>query len=167
MQVDVVYKTKSGEEIKENKTIKDLGVLTMEDESFAEHIDDIVQSNMIKAGIILRTFETREAQPMMKMFDSFIQSKWEYCSLIWNPHKKEDIDKIERIQKFFTSKIRGVPRKKERVIPHFKCLAITGRHQEECTKPHSRKRETEMYKVSNKYRTIIQHTTLMILYNQT
>ena len=71
MQVDVVYKTKSGEEIKENKTIKDLGVLTMEDESFAEHIDDIVQSNMIKVGIILRTFETREAQPIMKMFDSF------------------------------------------------------------------------------------------------
>ena len=103
--VDVVYRTKSGKEIKENKTIKDLGVLTSENVSFAEHIDDIVQSSMIKAGMLLRTFETREAQPMMKMFNSYIQSKLEYCSLIWNPHKKEDIDKIERIQKHFTSKI--------------------------------------------------------------
>ena len=32
----------------------------------------------------------------------------EYCSLIWNPHKKEDIDRIERIQKNFTSKISGL-----------------------------------------------------------
>ena len=32
----------------------------------------------------------------------------EYCSLVWNPQKKEDIDRIERIQKNFTSKISGL-----------------------------------------------------------
>ena len=32
----------------------------------------------------------------------------EYCSLICNPQKKEDIDRIERIQKNFTSKINGL-----------------------------------------------------------
>ena len=42
------------------------------------------------------------------MFNSYIRSKMEYCSLIWNPHKKEDIDRIERIQKNFTSKINGL-----------------------------------------------------------
>ena len=106
--IDVVYRTKSGEKIKENKTIKDLGVLTSENVSFAEHIDDIVQASNIKSGMLLRTFETREAQPVIKMFNSYIQSKLEYCSLIWNPHKKEDINKIERIQKHSTSKIRGL-----------------------------------------------------------
>ena len=58
--------------------------------------------------MLLRTFETREAGPMLKMFNSFIHSKLEYCSMIWNPHKKEEIDKIERIQQNFTSKIRGL-----------------------------------------------------------
>ena len=28
--------------------------------------------------------------------------------MIWNSHKKEEIDKIERIQRNFTSKIRGL-----------------------------------------------------------
>ena len=103
-----VYNMKSGEEIHENRTVKDLGILTSKDVSFAEHIDDLVQTSKIKAGMLLRTFETKEAGPLMKMFNSFIHSKLEYCSLIWNPHKKEEIDKIERIQQNFTSKIRGL-----------------------------------------------------------
>ena len=68
--LDGVYNTKSGEEIHENRTIKDLGVLTSKDVSFAEHIDDLVQTSKIKAGILLRNFETREAGPMVKMFNS-------------------------------------------------------------------------------------------------
>ena len=103
-----IYKTKSGEEIHENKTVKDLGLLTSKDVSFTEHIDDLVQASKIKAGMLLRTFETREVCPMLKMFNSFIRSKLEYCSMIWNPHKKEEIDKIERIQRNFTSKIKGL-----------------------------------------------------------
>ncbi len=39
------------------------------------------------------------------MFNLYIRSKTEYCSLIWNPQKKEDIDRLERIQKIFTTKI--------------------------------------------------------------
>ena len=58
--------------------------------------------------MLLRTFKTREATPMLKMFNTYIRSKMEYCSLIWNPQKKEDIDRIERIQKNFTSKISGL-----------------------------------------------------------
>merc|ERR1712240_115167 len=45
---------------------------------------------------------------MMKTFNSFIRSNLEYFCLIWNPVKKEDIDKIERIQRSFTAKIRGI-----------------------------------------------------------
>ena len=103
-----IYKTKSGSEIKTGKTIKDLGVLTGKDISFTEHIDDVVQSSKIMSGLLLRNFRTREAMPMMKMFNSHIRSKIEYCSLIWTPWKKEDIDKLERIQKNFTSKIKGL-----------------------------------------------------------
>ena len=45
------------------------------------------------------------------MFNSFIHSKLDYCSIIWNPDKKEEIDKIERIQRNFTSKIKGLEEK--------------------------------------------------------
>jgi len=106
--LDGVYTTKSGEEIHENRTVKDLGVLTSKDVSFAEHIDDLVLTSKIKAGILLRNFETREAGPMVEMFNSYIRSKLDYCSLVWSPHKREEIDKIEGIQRNFTSKIKGL-----------------------------------------------------------
>ena len=106
--LDGSYNTKSGEEIHEKRTVKDLGVLTSKDVSFAEHIDDLVLTSKIKAGILLRNFETREAGPMMEMFNSYIRSRLDYCSLVWNPHRREEIDKIEGIQRNFTSKIKGL-----------------------------------------------------------
>ena len=105
-----IYKTESGKEIKSNKTIKDLGVLTSEDVSFKEHTEDVVKSSKIRSGMLLRVFETRKPELMLKMFGSYVRSKVEYCSLIWNPWKKEDVDKLERIQKNFTSKIEGLER---------------------------------------------------------
>merc|ERR1711962_1703756 len=132
--------TKSGKLIEENKTVKDLGVITSRDVSFSEHIDDLVLSSKIKVGLLLRTFKTREVEPMLKMFNSFIRSKLDYCSIIWTPDKKEEIDKIERIQRNFRSKIRGLEeknyherlrilklysleRRREREVPHYKRLA--------------------------------------------
>ena len=63
-----VYNTKCSEEIHEKRTVKDLGILTSKDVSFTEHIDDLVQTSKIKAGMLLRRFETREPGPMLKDF---------------------------------------------------------------------------------------------------
>ena len=76
------YKRKLGKLIEDNKRVKDLGVLTGKDVSFSEHIDDFVLSSRTKAGLLLRTFKTREAEPVLKMFNSFICSKLVYCSII-------------------------------------------------------------------------------------
>ena len=60
------YKTKSGKEIKPSKTVKDLGVLTSKDVSFEEHIENVVQSSKIMSGLLLRNFETRDPDLMIK-----------------------------------------------------------------------------------------------------
>ena len=55
------YKTNSGKLIEENKTEKNMGALTGRDITFSEHIDDLVLSSKIKAGLLLWTLKTREA----------------------------------------------------------------------------------------------------------
>merc|ERR1712243_515588 len=102
------HKTKSGKEIKPKKTVKDLGVLISKNMSFKEHINDVVQSCKVMIGLLLRSFETREKKEMMTMYNSYIRNKLEHVSLVWNPMGKEEIDKIEGIQRNFTSKIKGM-----------------------------------------------------------
>ena len=102
------YRTGSGKVIESKKIVKDLGVWTGEDVSFEEHIEYLVQTSKVRTGMLLREFETREPELMIKMFNSYVRSRLEYCSLVWNPWKKEEIDKLERVQKNFTSKIEGL-----------------------------------------------------------
>ena len=107
--IDIVsYITPSGNEIEHKNKVKDLGVVTSEDILFREHIDSVVTSCKIKQGIILRKFLTRKEEPMMKIFKTYIRSKIDYCCLVWSPWYQKDIDKIERLQKNFTSKIEGM-----------------------------------------------------------
>ena len=83
-------------------------VWTGEDAFFEEHIEYIVQSSKVKTGMLLGVFKTREPELMIKVFNSYLRSRLEYCSLVWNPWKKEDIDQLERVQKNFLSNIEGL-----------------------------------------------------------
>ena len=104
------YKNPSGEDIQRSDVVKDLGVITNGNITFREHIDSIVTSSRIKIGILLRTFQTRERDLMKKLFKTYIRSRLEYCCSVWSPPEKaqRDINEIERIQKSFTNRIRGM-----------------------------------------------------------
>ena len=45
------------------------------DLSFTGHSDGVVKSSMIISGLLLRTFKTRKALPLMKTFNSYIERK--------------------------------------------------------------------------------------------
>ena len=102
------YKTPSENIIKPSSRVKDLGVVASDDLLFREHINSVVTSSKIMQGMLLRTFTTRQEVPMMTMYNTYIRSKMEYCSLVWSPSQKKDIDRLERVQKNFTSKIDGL-----------------------------------------------------------
>ena len=102
------YKNPLGEEIKIGERVKDLGVINSNSLMFKEHIDSVVTSSKIMSGKLLRTFSMRREEPMMRMFNTYIKSKLEYGSLVWSPSNQTEINKIERIQRNFTSKIEGL-----------------------------------------------------------
>ena len=107
----IPYKNPEGEDILSDNTIKDLGVTCNNNLLFKEHIDDVVMKSKIMAGILQRTFITREKVPMLQLFNSYIRSRLEYCSIVWSPTMQGEINKIERIQKSFTSRIEGMENK--------------------------------------------------------
>ena len=58
--------------------------------------------------MLLRAFSIREKEPMIKLFNTYIKSKLEYCCIVWSPTQQEYISELENIQRTFTSKIKGM-----------------------------------------------------------
>merc|ERR1712002_797222 len=106
------YKTSSGEDIEIKETVKDLVVLATNDLMFREDIGKVTTECRVIMADLMRAFSIREREPMIKLFNSYIKSKLEYCCVIWSSYaddlNQNGINMIEKIQKVFTKKIEGL-----------------------------------------------------------
>jgi hypothetical protein len=102
------YQTASGVKIETKKNVKDLGVWMQNDASFDEQIARAESSGRRWCSWVLRTFETRQRDIMLTLWKQLILPRIEYCSPLWAPYKRKDLEKIEGIQRTFTSKIAGL-----------------------------------------------------------
>ena len=60
-----------------------------------------------RASLILRTFLSREPNLLFKAFTVYVRPLLEYCSPVWSPVYKTDIELIERVQRTFTKRLYG------------------------------------------------------------
>ena len=102
------YTSSTGEPIQEKTQVRDLGVIMEDSGSFSQHIRSIVDDAKRQCAWILRTFKTREVQPLLTLWKSLVQSKLEYCSQLWCPLKRGDIQAIEMVQRSFLRKLSGL-----------------------------------------------------------
>ena len=101
------YKSSTGSIIEEKQNLKDLGIIMSNDGQFTEHIRHMIKEAKQQCSWILRTFRTREPLLMITLWKSLILSRLEYCSQLWCPLKKGDIQDIEMVQRCFIRKIPG------------------------------------------------------------
>ena len=59
-----------------------------------------------KIHLLLRVFIIKEANWLVKGFITYILPVVSYCSVVWSPYLRGDIDAIESVQKLFTKRIR-------------------------------------------------------------
>ena len=99
------YTNPSGIIIDSKEHVRDLGVTVSADGSFREHIRKVCQSARNMCAWILRTFSDRREDLMLTTWKSLVLPILDYCSQLWSPQNKGDIQMIEDIQKSFTRKI--------------------------------------------------------------
>ena len=104
---DFNYVTPTGNDIPNEHTVKDLGIYMSQNMKFHDHIETIASKCRSMSGWILRTFATREATSMRKLFNSLLLPRIDYCSQLWTPHLVTEWNKLESIQRRFTSRISG------------------------------------------------------------
>ena len=78
--------------------------------TFDKHVTQVISDASRQASWVLRTFATREKTPMLTLFKSLVQCKLDYCSQLWSPTSKGDINRLEMVQRNFLRKISGIGR---------------------------------------------------------
>ena len=102
------YLTNIGTIIDEKDSVKDLGIIMSNDGSFTEHVNHVVEKAKTQMSSILRNFKSRSLNHMLCLWKSIVIPRLEYCSQLWSPTKRGDIQKLEMLQKTFTRKINGL-----------------------------------------------------------
>ena len=93
------------EPINSESIIKDLGAYLSSDLGSEAQIAEAVKNGRKFVWWILRSFETRKAEVMLFLYQSYVLPKLEYSSILWSPYKNKDIVKLEAVQRTLTSKI--------------------------------------------------------------
>ena len=68
---------------------RDLGVMLASDLSPSIQIGEIVRKAHQRANAILRCFETRDKELLVRTFTTYVRPLLEYNSVIWSPHLKK------------------------------------------------------------------------------
>ena len=66
--------------------------------SFKDHIQDKINKAFSMLGIIQRNFKHLDMHSFILLYKSMVRSQLDYCSSVWSPYKKGDIDAIEKVQ---------------------------------------------------------------------
>jgi len=86
--------------------VKDLGVLIDDCLKFHLHVNHIVSSAFIRANLILKCFNSRNVQVLLRAFKVYALPIIEYASSVWS-HLDTDIREVESVQHKFTKRLPG------------------------------------------------------------
>ena len=79
-----------------------------DDCTFKQHIEKVVNKSCDTSSWILRTFTLRSRELMLTLWKSLVIPHLDYCSQLWSPHLRSEIQKLEMTQRSFIRKIEGV-----------------------------------------------------------
>ena len=84
------------------KEEKDLGAVIQDNLSTGKHINRIFGETFMMLRNIRMAFHFLDQDMMKKIMTTMIRPKLEYAEVIWSPHKKKHVLKLERIQRIAT-----------------------------------------------------------------
>ena len=91
--------------IKPSVLIRDLGITYDCNLRFNDYIDGIVKKAFMRTNLLFRAFVSGNVLILTRAYLTYIRPIVEYCTYIWSPHQAYLIDKIERIQRYFTRRV--------------------------------------------------------------
>ena len=85
-----------------------MGVVFDQHSKFGLHIKEKVNKAYAGLGIIKRNFKYMSKGVFCLLHKAMVRSQLEYANSVWNPHGKEDIETIEKVQMRATKLVESV-----------------------------------------------------------
>ena len=79
--------------------IFDLGVTISKDLSWNTHINNITSTPNKTLGFVKRNVVTKNKDIKTMAYNSLVRPQVEYASVVWSPYTKDNINKIEKVQR--------------------------------------------------------------------
>lgn len=95
----------NGKIIQEKLSVRDLGVIMSNNLQFQDHINNVLLKGRNMCSWVLRTFRNRTSLCMLTLWKSLVLPKIEYCSQLWCPYKKGNLQDLESLQWTFIRKV--------------------------------------------------------------
>lgn len=104
-----IYYSDTGSRIETKSTVKDLGIILDVNSTFDRHIESLIERVKGISSWIYRTFSTRDVDIMLTLWKILVIPHIDYCSQLWSPTKRHQIQKLEALQKSY---LNGIPKLK-------------------------------------------------------
>jgi len=82
--------------------MNDVGVMVQSDLKFSKHCSTVIKKAYFVIKNIFNTFKYHNYDFYLRMYTCYVRPILEYGSQVWCPLLKTNIDKIERVQKYYT-----------------------------------------------------------------
>ena len=89
-------------------TVVDLGVTIDRKLQLGQHITGIVSKSKKRTYLMFKSFLSRDIILLTFAFKIYILPILDYCSTVWNPCNLYDIDRLEKVQRYYTKRLYGL-----------------------------------------------------------
>lgn len=92
----------NGTILKHCNSIRDLGIIIDDSLRFSSQVDTVVRKAYSSLFSILRNVKCSDEGILLRLYKLYVLPHLEYCSPVWSPHLRKDVNKIARVQQVFT-----------------------------------------------------------------
>src|SRR6218665_2112943 len=96
-----------GKVFKVSEKERDLGVIMHRSAKPSRQCAEASKKANSTLGMIRRTIVTRDKDRILRLYKTLVRPQLEYCILVWSPYLKQDMEKLEKVQRRATKLTQG------------------------------------------------------------
>ena len=97
-----------GNVIESVESMCDIGVHIQSNLKFTIHCNHVIKKAYFQIHNIFNTFKHQSSDFYLKLYTCYVRPILDSCSQVWSPIQKGNIDRIEKVQRYFTRRLPGL-----------------------------------------------------------